>query len=185
VFKNVCKQLRHDIDSGIDSVRVAINLSAIQFRDDGLFEMISSTIKQNDVPTELIELEITESAIMENANEAVIILEKLKSLGLRTSIDDFGTGYSSMAYLKRFPVDQLKIDREFICELPNDSDDAILTATMIKLANSLGMEALAEGVETKEQVEFLRDHGCRYVQGYYYSKPLPHKEFSAYISSSS
>lgn len=183
VFKDVCEQLRRDKEAGIDSVRVAINLSAVQFRDDGLLEMISSTIKNNNVATELIEIEITESAIMENANEAIVILEKLSSLGLRISIDAFGTGYSSMAYLKKFPVDQLKIDREFICDLPNDSDDAILTTTMINLANSLGIEALAEGVETKEQIEFLRDQGCRYVQGYYYSRPLPHKEFSAYISS--
>ncbi|MFK5892580.1 MAG: EAL domain-containing protein [Pseudomonadota bacterium] len=183
VFQQACAQLRSCMDSGKTPVRVAINLSAVQFRDEGLFEMISSTIKQNNIATKWIELEVTESAVMENADEAIMILEKLSALGIRISIDDFGTGYSSLAYLKKFPVDKLKIDREFIRDLPNDDDDVVLTTTMINLANSLGIDVLAEGVETKEQIEFLRKHGCHYIQGYYYSKPLPYDEFMAYITS--
>ncbi|MFK5892336.1 MAG: EAL domain-containing protein [Pseudomonadota bacterium] len=183
VFKQACKHLRHCIDLGHKPIRVAINLSAVQFKDDGLIEMIKMAIKQENLSTEWIELEITESAIMENADNAIIILKQLSTLGIRISIDDFGTGYSSLAYLKKFPIDKLKIDREFIKDLPNNNDDVVLTTTMIKLSNSLGIEVLAEGAETKEQIEFLRKQGCHYVQGYYYSKPLTEDDFIAYIAS--
>ncbi|MDH3354782.1 MAG: EAL domain-containing protein, partial [Chromatiales bacterium] len=180
VFREACKQLRQNIDKGRTLASVAINISAVQFKDEGLVNMISSCIKEEGIPTKYIELEITESAIMNNADEAVIILEKLSALGIRISIDDFGTGYSSLAYLKKFPVDKLKIDREFIRDLPHNPDDVILTTTMIRLANSLGIDVLAEGVESAEQIEFLRTQKCQYVQGYFYSKPLPYDEFESF-----
>jgi len=181
-FQRTCKHLRHCIDSGIKVIRVAVNLSAVQFRDDGLIEMITTALEQENISHEWIELEITESAIMENADNAVSILEKLSAIGIRISIDDFGTGYSSLAYLKKFPIDKLKIDREFIKDLPDNNDDIVLTTTMINLATSMGIDVLAEGAETQEQIDFLRNKKCQYVQGYYYSKPLPEKEFIKFIS---
>jgi len=185
VFKQTCRYLRRCIDSEKTVDRIAINLSAVQFKDEGLVDMIESVLKQENIPSNRIELEITESAIMENADEAIKILERLSALDIKISIDDFGTGYSSLAYLKKFPVDKLKIDREFIKNLPDNNDDIVLTTTMIKLANSLGIDVLAEGAETKEQVEFLEKKGCQYVQGYYYSKPLPEDEFYKYLLSTS
>jgi len=183
VFKEVCSHINKCLAQGKSPIPIAINLSAVQFNDEGLVDMIESILKEEQLPTKWIEFEITESAIMDNADKAIKILEKLSFLGIRISIDDFGTGYSSLAYLKKFPVDKLKIDCEFIKELPNNKDDIILTTTMIMLANSLGLDVLAEGAETKEQVEFLSQHGCHLIQGYFFSKPLPAEEFIAYASS--
>jgi len=183
VFKQACKQLRHCFDTGGTPVRIAINLSAVQFRDGNLIEMISSALNHEKLAPEWIELEITESAIMENADDAVLILEQLSALGIRISIDDFGTGYSSLYYLKKLPVDKLKIDKAFIDGLPDNKNDVILTSAMIKLASNLAIDVLAEGVETKEQAAFLKQNGCRFVQGYYYSKPLPADEFVKILSS--
>jgi len=185
VFKQVCKHLRNCIDTGKTPVQIAINLSAVQFNDKNLVTTIEQILKQENLSSMWIELEITESAIMENADEAVKILQKLSDLGIRISIDDFGTGYSSLAYLKRFPIDKLKIDREFISGLPDNKNDAILTTTIINLSSGLEIDVLAEGVETKEQVDFLHQQGCQYIQGYYYSKPLTEDDFAAYIVSMS
>ncbi|MFK5893369.1 MAG: EAL domain-containing protein [Pseudomonadota bacterium] len=183
VCQQVCKYIRRCLDEQRVSVRIAINLSAVQFGDENLVEMICSTLKQEKLSTKWIELEITESAIMENADMVVETLKQLRSIGIHISIDDFGTGYSSLAYLKKLPIDKLKIDREFIRNLPDNNDDIVLTTTMINLANNFGLEVLAEGVETKEQIDFLHSRGCQYVQGYYYSKPLPEKEFIKFLSS--
>lgn len=185
VFKQACKHLHKCYSLTQQPIPIAINLSAIQFSYAGLINMIESTLKLEKLPSQLIELEITESAIMENADKAIEIIDELAKLGIRISIDDFGTGYSSLAYLKKFAVDKLKIDREFIKDLPYDKDDVLLTSTMIMLANNLELDVLAEGVETKEQVDFLIQQGCTIVQGYYYSKPLPENEFIAYASSMS
>ncbi|RKZ95666.1 MAG: signal transduction protein [Gammaproteobacteria bacterium] len=185
VFKQACRHLHKCISLGKKALPIAINLSAVQFSDEGLIDMIKSSLKQEKLPAQLIELEITESAIMENADRAIEIIDDLTRLGIRISIDDFGTGYSSLAYLKKFTVDKLKIDREFIKDLPHDKEDAVLTSTMIMLANNLELDVLAEGVETKEQIDFLLQKGCTIVQGYYYSKPLPQDEFISYVASHS
>ncbi|MCU7940711.1 MAG: EAL domain-containing protein, partial [gamma proteobacterium symbiont of Bathyaustriella thionipta] len=185
VFNQSCKHLHECLAHGKQPVPVAINLSAVQFSDEGLIDMIKSVLEREKISSQWIELEITESAIMENADKAVKILEKLTGLGIRISIDDFGTGYSSMAYLKKFTVNKLKIDREFIKDLPLDKDDVALTSAMIMLAKNLELDVLAEGVETKEQVDFLIQQGCNLVQGYYYSKPLPEAEFMSYVMSKS
>ena len=181
VFRRVCAQLRDCIDSGVTPLRVAVNLSAEQFDDSTLVMVIQDALEQYNVPVDLIELEITESTLMKDSEHAAQILQELSAFGLHISIDDFGTGYSSLAYLKKFPVDKLKIDRLFISELPDNEDDALLTETMINLARNLGIDVLAEGAETKEQIEFLRQKNCQYAQGYYYSKPLPFNEFLAFI----
>ena len=183
IFEEVCQHLRYCNNNNISIVRTAINLSAVQFRDENLVEIIVSALKNAEIPTDWIELEITESAIMENPEETAAILEQLRATGIRISIDDFGTGYSSLAYLKRYPFDKLKIDREFIDGLPDNNNDVILTRTIINLANSLDIDVLAEGVENIEQVNLLDAKGCHIVQGFYYSRPLPADEFIDFIAS--
>ncbi|MCP3852524.1 MAG: EAL domain-containing protein [Gammaproteobacteria bacterium] len=183
VFKQACHHVHKCLSLGKKTVPVSINLSAVQFAHEGLVEMIETTLKHEKVSSDLIEIEITESAIMENTDKAIETIEQLNEMGIRISIDDFGTGYSSLAYLKKFSVNKLKIDREFIKDLPQDREDVVLTSTMIMLANKLELDVLAEGVETKEQVDFLLELGCNLVQGYYYSKPLPEDEFISYVLS--
>jgi len=182
VFKQACHHIKKCLLHRERVVPVAINLSAVQFNNEGLIEMIETTLEKEKIPSKYIELEITESAIMKNADQAIEIINELTKRDIRISIDDFGTGYSSLAYLKKFTVDKLKIDREFIKDLPHDKEDVALTSTMIMMAKNLGLDVLAEGVETKDQVNFLIQQGCNIVQGYYYSKPLPEHEFIAYVS---
>jgi EAL domain-containing protein (putative c-di-GMP-specific phosphodiesterase class I) len=128
-----------------------------------------------------LELEITESVVMHNLERAATLLGKLKATGATVALDDFGTGYSSLNYLKRFPIDSLKIDRSFIKDLPLDVEDAAITKAIVVMAHSLGLTVVAEGVETREQAEFLRAHGCDEAQGYYFSKPVPEHEFARLV----
>jgi EAL domain-containing protein (putative c-di-GMP-specific phosphodiesterase class I) len=129
-----------------------------------------------------IELEITESSLMANPQEATRTLEFLKSLGLALSIDDFGTGYSSLSYLKRFPLDALKVDRSFVRDITTDANDAAITLAVISMAHSLGLKVIAEGVETSEQLAFLAEHRCDQVQGYYFARPLPGADCSRFLA---
>jgi EAL domain-containing protein (putative c-di-GMP-specific phosphodiesterase class I) len=138
-------------------------------------------LKETGLPAEYLELEITEGVLMENVEATVKMLNKLKSTGVRLSIDDFGTGYSSLNYLKRFPVDKIKIDRSFVSDITTDGDDAAIVKTIITLAHNLNHKVVAEGVETEEELEFLCAHGCDEVQGYYFSRPLPPDEFEKFL----
>jgi len=152
---------------------VAINLSARQFQRANLVEAVGRIMRETGVAPGLLELELTETLLMSDAEEAVETLRKLKALGVRIAVDDFGTGYSSLAYLKRFPLDALKIDRTFVRDAVTDPDDAAITVTIINLAHSLKLNVVAEGVETEGQLQFLRSHGCDEMQGFYFSRPLP------------
>ena len=134
---------------------------------------VRAVLHDTGLPAERLELELTESVVMQQAAESIEHLNALKALGVRLSIDDFGTGYSSLAYLKRFPIDKLKIDRSFVDGLPDDRDDREIASTIIAMARSLGLRVLAEGVETRAQLEFLRERGCDEYQGYLFSKPVP------------
>ena len=151
-------------------------------RRDGLIESISRTLADTGLPASSLVLEITESVIMEDAASTQTALSALSSLGLKLAIDDFGTGYSSLAYLKRFPVSHLKIDRAFIKDLGVDPDDEIIVRTIIQLGHSLELEIVAEGVETETQIDLLTQHGCEYAQGYHYSRPLPAERFAALLA---
>jgi EAL domain-containing protein (putative c-di-GMP-specific phosphodiesterase class I) len=173
VVKAVCAQLREWQRQGIDPKAVAINLSARQFVDKDLGPTIQRILEENGVDPSLIELEITESSLMANTEESTRTLEFLAQLGCGLSIDDFGTGYSSLGYLKRFPLDALKIDRTFVRDAVTDPDDAAITLSIINLAHSLKLNVVAEGVETEGQLQFLRTHGCDEMQGFYFSRPLP------------
>src|SRR5262249_27329766 len=143
-----------------------------QFSDEKLIELVASTLSHYQLDPALLELEITESFIMHNAAHAARVLAQLKEMGVHVAMDDFGTGYSSLACLKRFPIDAIKIDRSFIQGLPGDADDATLTKAIIAMVHSLRLKIVAEGVETREQVEFLSRHGCDEIQGYYFSQLL-------------
>ncbi len=161
---------------------MAINLSARQFRDPRLGEHIVSALEHSGVPADRLRLEITESVVMDSAEEAARILGKLQSLGVGISIDDFGTGYSSLAYLRRFPIDQFKIDRSFIHDLGQHSESEAIVMAIIRLARSLGLGTVAEGVETERQRDYLSQAGCDLVQGFFYSKPLPAEDFARWIA---
>ncbi|MBV1787792.1 EAL domain-containing protein [Marinobacterium sp. D7] len=156
-----------------DRFRVAVNLSARQFDDLGLHATVASVLRETGLPAEALELEITEGLMMDNFTHSVEVLRKLRQLGLTLAIDDFGTGYSSLSYLKKMPVQVLKIDRSFVQDIPDDRDDVAITSTIILMARQLGLQVLAEGIETEEQRQFLLASSCRVGQGYLFNKPLP------------
>ncbi len=173
VVATVCAQIRTWQAEGITPRPVAVNLSARQFRQRNLAAVFGDILVASGIDPALLELELTESSLMSDSEGAVQALLEMKAHGIRLSVDDFGTGYSSLAYLKRFPLDALKIDRAFIRDVTTDADDATIALTIINLARSLQLKVVAEGVETQEQLEFLCEHGCDEIQGYYFSKPLP------------
>ena len=177
VLREACAQVRRFQDQGLPPLRVAVNLSARQFAHDGLHAAIVGALEESGVSPSLLELEITESMTMENPDHATAWLQKIKALGITVAIDDFGTGYSSLGYLKRFPIDSVKIDRSFIKDIPGDTDDVAITQAIIAMGHSLRLKVIAEGVESAAHAEFLRRHGCDEAQGFFFGKPLPADEF--------
>ena len=184
VLREACKQAKRWQDSGLPGTRVAVNLSARQFRDPMLGQAIGTAFAESGLDPRLLELEITESMVMQEPEKAAALLQDLKSMGLYLSIDDFGTGYSSLAYLKRFPIDSLKIDRSFIKDIPANSDDLAITQAVVAMAHGLRLRTVAEGVETEEQLEWLKRFGCEEIQGYLFSKPLPAEEAGRFLAAS-
>ena len=173
VVQTVCEQIRTWKRQGLLLHPISVNLSARQFQQRDLDDVIGNTLKTTGIDPRLLEFELTESVLMKEAEVATNALQNLKAFGVQISMDDFGTGYSSLAYLKRFPLDVLKIDRAFIRDVTTDPDDATIAVAMINLAHSLGLKVIAEGVETRSQLDFLIKHGCDEMQGYYFSRPLP------------
>jgi EAL domain-containing protein (putative c-di-GMP-specific phosphodiesterase class I) len=151
---------------------VAVNVSAVQFRQEGFCELIKGVLHETGLAPQYLELELTESLLLSNAHVTSAVLQELKATGLKLAIDDFGTGYSSFNYLRQFGVSKLKIDRSFIRDIAVNPDDAAITAAIISMAKSLHLKVIAEGVEDEEQMSFLRAHECDEIQGYYFSKPL-------------
>jgi len=182
VLRTACAQSALWRHEGLPALRMAVNLSARQFSDDGLIDDIADALAQAELAPNGLELEITESMVMQNPERAVTTLNRLREMGISVSIDDFGTGYSSLGYLKRFPIDNVKIDRSFIKDLPHDTDDAAITRAVIAMAQSLRIRVIAEGVETREQLQFLRDHDCNECQGYFLSRPLPASNFALLVT---
>ncbi|HEX5802799.1 MAG TPA: EAL domain-containing protein [Azospira sp.] len=179
VLREACRQLRAWHDDGWPQVPVAVNLSPRQFQQSGLVERVRRILDETGVAPAMLELEITESSLMHSVEEALAQVQALADMGVRLAIDDFGTGYSSLAYLKRFPVHSLKIDRSFVRDLCEDRDDAAIVASIVGLARSLHLEVVAEGVETTAQLDALRGEGCLLCQGYLFSKPRPAEEVAA------
>jgi EAL domain-containing protein (putative c-di-GMP-specific phosphodiesterase class I) len=157
---------------GLPLGRVSVNLSARQFQQAGLAQRVRAALEDSGLEPSGLELEITESTVMRDTEQAAEVLRSLKALGIALSIDDFGTGYSSLSYLKLFPLDVLKIDRSFVKDVVEDPNGAAITRAIIALAHGLNLEAVAEGVETPAQVNFLRANGCDEIQGYYFSPPV-------------
>jgi diguanylate cyclase (GGDEF)-like protein/PAS domain S-box-containing protein len=176
VIREACRAARRFHDQGFQHFRVAVNLSARQFRDPTLLSIVESAIREAGIDARTLELEITESVAMEDVEQTMTTLAKIRKHGVTIAIDDFGTGHSSLSYLKRFPIDALKIDKGFVFDLPDKFEDAAIVSSVIQLANGLGLRVIAEGVETKEQLEFLRDAGCRELQGFYFSYPVKIEE---------
>ncbi|WP_434513859.1 EAL domain-containing protein [Dechloromonas sp. ARDL1] len=172
VLNTACREMARWINAGLRPMRVAVNVSARQLRRRDFCETVANALTTSQLPPELLELEITESSVMENPQEATLILERLGRMGVTLAIDDFGTGYSSLAYLKLFPIDHLKIDRSFVSDIEHDLNDRAIAFGTIALAHSLGLKVIAEGVETEDQLDLLRANGCDEVQGYLLSRPL-------------
>jgi len=173
VLRTACRQNHSWQDAGLGHLSVAVNLSARQFYQRDLAASVAAILADTGLAPGNLELELTESMMMEDVDEAVAILHRLKAIGVRMSIDDFGTGYSSLSYLKRFPIDILKIDQSFVRDITTDPDDAMIVISIASLARSLRLEVVAEGVETAAQLAFLRRHGCDRMQGFHFSRPLP------------
>lgn len=178
VLHRACAQARAWLDAGLSFGHVALNLSVRQFQHPDLERTVRAALTESSLPPQCLELEITESGLMGQGEQAEANLRGIRSLGLRLSVDDFGTGSSSLAYLKRLPLDRLKIDASFIRDIPGDPNDVAITSTIIAMAHTLGLQALAEGVETEAQFDFLRRQGCDAYQGYLFSAPLPADDFA-------
>jgi len=172
VLRSACAQNKAWQTAGFPPLRVTVNLSARHFRHKDLVRTVDRLLRETGLDPNYLELELTESIVMENAETTVTTLRQLKEMGVHLSIDDFGTGYSSLSYLKRFPIDTLKIDQSFVQNVPADSDDAAITTAIIAMARNLKLKVIAEGVETKEQLCFLRSYQCDEVQGYLFSRPV-------------
>ncbi|WP_255210812.1 putative bifunctional diguanylate cyclase/phosphodiesterase [Methylogaea oryzae] len=181
VLRQVCRQIRAWLGDGLPPLTIAVNLSARQFRQEDLVERIRGIVEEFAVDPACIELEITESTAMEQADITVELFRALRAAGFCIAIDDFGTGYSSLSYLRRFPVDRLKIDRSFVLDIADDPNDAAIAHAVIKMAASLGLKVVAEGVETDAQRQFLQERGCDYLQGYWYGKPMDAEAFAAFV----
>ncbi len=173
VLLEACAQTRRWHEAGFEGLKVSVNVSAVQFRQDDLVQLVEAVLGRTGLPASCLDLEITETVLMQDADATIATLRELKAMGVSISVDDFGTGYSSLAYLQRFPIDTLKIDKSFMRDITGEGQNAAIVRTVIALAKSLGLESIAEGVETLEQVEFLRAAGCDRLQGYYFSRPLP------------
>jgi len=182
VLRTAVRQMKAWIDAGMDPMIMSVNLSAVQFRHANLPQRVEQILAEEGLPPELLELELTESVAMDDPLAAIAVMDALHARGIRMSIDDFGTGYSSLSYLRRFQVYKLKIDQSFVCDVTEDPEGRAIVQAIVSLANSLGLRTIAEGVETKEQLEFLRQQGCQEVQGYYFSRPLPADDLAAYVS---
>jgi diguanylate cyclase (GGDEF)-like protein len=183
VIREACRQARAWQIEGVPSLRISVNLSASQFRGAGLVDSIRRALDDVGLPARYLEVELTESAVMSDPEQSVAILEQLSAMGVLVSVDDFGTGYSSMSYLRRFPIDKLKIDRVFIDEIASRPEDASIVRAIVSLAHSLNLKVVAEGVETLAQLDFLKTAGCDEYQGYHYSRPLPADRFQQLIRS--
>lgn len=182
VLRQACNDMAKWQKQGLAIDRIAINVSARQFKQPGFIDLVQEVIKESGIDPNQLELELTESILIDDLELTLQVLTRLRAMGVRMAIDDFGTGYSSLNYLKQFPVDTLKIDQSFIRSLPTNSDDAQITRTIISMAHNLGLGVIAEGVETEAQLEFLQQTQCEEVQGFFFSKPVPAAQLIEYVN---
>ena len=185
VLRHAARQAKKWMQDGLAPLVMAVNLSAVQFRHPDLPSLVTRILEEENLPPEYLDLELTEGAAMHNPQSAIAVMNNLHERGVRMSIDDFGTGYSSLSYLKKFQVYKLKIDQSFVRDISTDQEDRSIVSAIINMAKSLGLKTIAEGVETAEQLAFLREQGCDEMQGYSFSKPLPADQFEAFARSKS
>jgi diguanylate cyclase (GGDEF)-like protein len=177
VMRTACAQNKEWQDAGLPPIGIAVNISTRQFQHKGLRKTVEKVLRETGLDSNYLDLELTESTLMQNPDLALQLLCKLKAMGVRVSIDDFGTGYSSLSYLKRFPIDAVKIDQSFVRDITSNPDDAAIAGAIVAMAHSLKLKVIAEGVETLEQLAFLRSLNCDEMQGYFVSRPVPSEEF--------
>jgi predicted signal transduction protein with EAL and GGDEF domain len=177
VLREVCRQARAWQVAGLPRLRVAINISPVELRAKDFVQGVRAILTETRMDPGCVELELTETFLMQDSGSTGAVLRELKDIGVALALDDFGTGYSSLSYLKRFPIDTLKIDRSFVSDLDTNADDASIVSAVISMGESLHMRVVAEGVETREQVAFLKEHNCPFGQGFYFSLPVPAGEF--------
>ena len=182
VLHTACSENQAWQRSGLPPLSVAVNLSDRQFRHPDLIANVRYALQNSGLAAQWLEIELTEDIVMHGVNDAIQILHELRALGVRLSIDDFGTGYSSLSYLKRFPLDTLKIDRSFIKDILTDPHDATIVAAVVAMAQKMNLEVVAEGVESEQQLEFIRQQGCNRVQGYFISKPVPGQQLTHWLA---
>ncbi len=183
ILHEACAQFRAWVDQGIVLDYVAVNVSVEQFSHVQFVQSVEAALRSNDMPAHCLELEITESVLMNDTNAVLEVLHRLRQMGVQLSIDDFGTGYSSLSYLEQLPFDTLKIDISFVKKIQNDCSGGTIAATIAAMAHTLGKKVVAEGVETQAQLDFLRNHDCELIQGFYFSRPLPASELAAFVNS--
>jgi EAL domain-containing protein (putative c-di-GMP-specific phosphodiesterase class I) len=178
VLREACSELMRWRANGRPDMRIAVNFSARQFFQPRFHETVMQVLSEVGLPPDALELEITESLLVQNNEENVSLLKQLSATGVQLSLDDFGTGYSSLSYLQRFPIDALKIDRSFVNGIDHDENQTAIVTAIIAMAHSLRLKVIAEGVESRSQAAFLKEHGCITVQGYFYSEPVPASDFN-------
>ncbi len=183
ILRTACEDVRSWFEQRFRPIRLSVNLSGRQFREDGLIELVTRILRETQANPDMLEFEITESVLMDDAESTVARLTSLNDMGIHLAIDDFGTGYSSMSYLKRFPVERIKIDHSFVRDIPHDLDDVAITVATIQMARGLKLEVVAEGIETGAQSQFLREQGCDIGQGYLFSAPISKMELENLLRS--
>ena len=180
-LKEACNQLKNWQNKGVNLDTISVNISARQFQSKNFIDTVKKQLLESDIEPFRLELELTESSLMKGGKESLAILHKIEELGVRMSIDDFGTGYSSLSYLKEFPIQVLKIDRAFVCELETDPRSAAIVKSIINLAQNLKLKTIAEGIETEFQENFLLENGCQEAQGFMFSKPISADKFESFV----
>jgi predicted signal transduction protein with EAL and GGDEF domain len=181
VLREGCRQTREWLDAGLPATPVSVNISFLEFRSRQFLEHIQVALEETCLDPRYLDLELTETVLMQHAESTICVLRQLKNMGLRLAVDDFGTGYSSLSYLTRFPIDSLKLDQSFVRNIIAQSNDAIVISAVIGMAKSLKQSIVAEGVESKEQLAFLQAHGCDEGQGYYFSRPASAQQFATLL----
>jgi EAL domain-containing protein (putative c-di-GMP-specific phosphodiesterase class I) len=182
VIRETCKQHSFWQQTCATKLRIGVNLSGHQFKQANLSTAIANTLKEYGMDPQYLDLELTESVAMQDVYTSLRTLNTLKQSGVQISIDDFGTGYSSLSYLKQFPIDRLKIDQSFVADITTDPNSAAIVLAIIAMSHSMGLDVIAEGVETHEQLKFLKMHGCNEAQGYLFARPMPAEEFTKFLS---
>jgi EAL domain-containing protein (putative c-di-GMP-specific phosphodiesterase class I) len=178
VLRTACDQAQAWLDAGLPATTMAVNVSAMEFRDEDFLENLFAILGETGLDPRSLELELTETLLMKHAESAASILQTLRRRGVQVAIDDFGTGYSSLGYLRKFPLDALKIDQSFVRQISTAGEDTAIVTAVIAMARSLKLRVVAEGVETLEELEFLQANGCDEAQGYYFSRPVPPEQFA-------